>query len=306
MKAIIPSIYVALVIILQSLVLTLPAVHPMFVEGGLTAMIFTIALVTAHMGVFWPNLRVKHIFLLMALLPLVEAVLVLSVGTMASMGVGGEFISKIAEMEWDGLIRSLVIQLPISLMVLFGRWVGERFARFSYRRAALDEDEQFKLFQFRHNLLGDDENTFYKYRSLLSRSLTVVGDRKNLIYGAISALRVEDTLYLYDHFFKEDTPDPNIARNLPIALVNRADILTSSLTEVIATLPERSSHLIDVYRSLGFEQIENSREVGEIRARLNELLSHKYMDYRPFQLVEYAFRYPLPPLEERLENYQKA
>ncbi len=286
-------LYPAIVSILQTVAIFSPAYSDMFRGSGQSAAFFTIALITAHWALFWKGLKP---FPVLMQIP-IQVVMQLTVIIIAPYIIP-DIVAELQDDGYFGIWRSFFSQAPISLVVAIGMWIKKKYEKFQIRRAALDHEEQMKLYKFRMEDSGDLEIDFFKYSSLLSRSLTVVGVLRNDIQASVSGLRIDDTLYIYDHFVSTDCKEFDIDRQVIEKLVNRPEILTTPIKDLIIILRNSSEKFIEGYRSLGFTDVEDSQQINEIQERLNGLLRHKYESYAPFNKMTGAMHYTLPKINE--------
>lgn len=296
-----PYLYMLLVIVLQTLALFTPVFSEVFRGPGFSAAIFTISLITSHWAILWPRLKSWHTLAVIPLLAVTE----FAVLTFAMISGGESLLTNphhplgfLAETGYEGITTSLLIQTPLSLVVSIGLWMGIKDSQFVVRKAGLDQEEQWNLFTYRMNRLNDDENTFYKYRNLLNRGISMVGSQKRKIYGVISSLRMGDTLYLYDLYLSPDTDRVDLERELIEGLVNRGEILTTSINRVVLTVPDTEDWLARKAPSMGFSEVTDKTEKEQMYEQLDSILKDRYSRYHPFQRIKQYFVYPLPDKNE--------
>lgn len=295
LMGLLPYLYILLVIVLQSIVNLLPTVSSMFAGGGYSASFFTAAFISAHWAIFWPRLRSYHILLLMGILVGYQYLTFLWIGMLPPVfqmpWVGILDISGVQYFEMGIVYRTLAIQLPIYFVVFIGLWIGKKFDRFTIRRAGLDHEEQEILFGFRIQATGEDENIFYRYSALLSRSLSVVGVKRNRIVSCLSSVRLDDIIYMYDLYVdpkwtQEDTDIAMVSK-----IIESPEIQTSSVNYAAILFPENTPEIEDLklrLGNLGFTDITESSHDYVVKSinKVNNILHHKYPDWNPFDRIK--------------------
>ena len=271
--------YILLLSILQSAVLFLPGYLSMFQGPGFSAAIFTIALFSAHWAIFVSGIRPQTPLIALPVVFVVQWV-VLTFAYSAPDWVtlnlyGGDSMAYqgFTDMGYGGLYRTMIIQTLISMVVSVGLWMGVKHARFVIRKAGKDLEEQERVFQFRNRFHTEEPPPFYRYRSLMKWGQTFLGVKKNRIVSMISALRLDDTLFLYDLHIDPEWDDPDLPLKMIHSASVRPEILTSNIKDVALVLPTGQNGSLNLYAKLGFEKPSEAD-----RNRLEKLMQMDFTD----------------------------
>ena len=258
--------YVALIVTAQTAALN----WNFFTGAAHSALLFLTSFAAALPAIFWPGLRPAHPFLALAILLPVEgfSLLVLSDDPGAHLG---------------EMTASLILQALVSSIVAIGLWMRLKSEQFVVRRAAGDEEEQGKIFELKNRIAPEEGLTFFRYRSLMGRGMTLVGSVKTDILCCAHFLLLKDTLYLHDLLFEEGAEGELQAFYLLRMALSRRDLQGSEIRRLVALASDGSARSDRrLLEKEGFRVIASPEETEAMKGELEEIFAEKFPDWHAF------------------------
>jgi hypothetical protein len=260
MRSLLPFLWLALVYFGQSLQVILPIFSDDFASGGLSATIFLYALFTAHLVLVIKNIKILYpLYVLPAILFtqwLILTLIFTNSEAFIDTYLGGDpgSFEVLYDMGYGAVTRTFIIQGLLSLMTSVGLWMERKYDTFNIRKAAYDQDEIERIYNFREKFLPEFTPKFYRFRPLFLKGLTLLGVRKQKVFGFMHTLWLEDTIVIRDIVIDpEQTEDPHMVRSLILKMIYRPEIVNSNAKEVILLIPLNNPEIAEEARSLGFK-----------------------------------------------------
>lgn len=285
--------YVLLTVTVHCLILLAPSVFPVFRGAAHTTAFLLASLVLALLGMFWPDLRPRHLRVILAALIIIEPPLYF--------GFAHFFPEQAGDIAYDrtqhgaiDLVRSIGVQLFISLVMSMGLWMRTRYDVFSLRRSGTDREEREKLFELKQSQLPEDGLTYLRYVKLMECGITLIGERMMRMRGVLNAFQRDELLFIYD--LMNVPGEPECRRELLELAMQRREFQQATLGRVYL-VGNDDPDTIALLKEFGFRHLgphERDAEIMfQIRQRIGLVLRDEFKEWRPFSDIgDYYFQSP--------------